>query len=189
MRPQSSATTYLSIFTKQVEGINLDNSQMGRAGRRPVDGIVSVAGLQLLARLDRQRSHVRINRLCDLLERHRAIGSCDGGEAAIDLDIVGTGFEQMRGDLLDFLAQDPRGVLCRTSAQNRAAAGIGSGRHRHRIAVALHDADILKFRAEIVGDDLGERRLQPLPVRGDAKRRGYRAGRSRGGSWRSPSRC
>ena len=80
---------------------------MGGAGRRPVDGIVSVAGLQLFARLDRQRSHVRINSLCDLFERHRAIGPCDGGEATVDLDVVSTCFEQMRSDLLDFLAQYP----------------------------------------------------------------------------------
>ncbi len=63
------------------------------------------------------------------------------------------------------------------AAENRAAAGIGPGRHRDAVAVALDNPDVLEFRAEIVRDDLGQRGFQPLSMRGDAERRRDRAGR------------
>src|SRR5260370_41950172 len=58
---------YISVdLHKTGGGIDLDGSQMGRACRGPVDGIVGVARLQFLTRLDRQCPHVRIDRLGDL---------------------------------------------------------------------------------------------------------------------------
>ena len=80
-----------------------------------------------------------------------------------------------------------RGKRRRAAGEHEAAAGIGAGAAGHGGAVALHDADILEAGAEMLGDDLRQRRLQPLPVRGDAERGGHRAGRIDADRW--PFRC
>ena len=83
-----------------------------------------------------------------------------------------------------FLRSSRAGERRRAARQHRAAARVGAGCRRQRGAVALHDADILDAAAEIVGDDLRQRRLQALAVRGDAESRGDRAGRVDADRWR-----
>ena len=170
-------------------GIDLHRGDVGGGGGRAVDRVVGVARAQFLARLDRQRLHVGIDRLRDLLEGHGAVRADDGRLPAGKLDVVVAGLEQMRGDALDLVPQQRRGVLGRAAAEHRAAARIGAGRHRHRIAVALDDTDILKACAEIVGDDLRQRGFQPLAVGGDAEGRGDGAGRVDRRFLPFPNRC
>ena len=62
--------------------IDLDRGEMGGAGSRAVDRVVGVAALQFLARLDRQRLHVGVDRLRDLPERDGAVGAGDHCSAA-----------------------------------------------------------------------------------------------------------
>ena len=59
--------------------------------------------------------------------------------------------------------------------QHRSAAGNDQRAAREgapaigrAVGVAMHDAHVLRRHADFVGDDLGERRAQPLPVRARA---------------------
>ena len=61
--------------------IDLDRGDVGRRRRGPVDRVVGVGRAQFFARLDRQRLHVGIDGLGDLLERHRAVSTEHDGLA------------------------------------------------------------------------------------------------------------
>ena len=105
-----------------------------------------------------------------------AVGAGDGDFAIRGDKVGGRRLEQVRSGIEQLLAHRLRRQRRRTAGQDHTAAGIGAGATGHGGAVALHDAHILEPGAEMFGNDLGERGLQPLAMRGDAERRGDSAG-------------
>ena len=100
-RPQSSATTNFRMRTKQVAGIDLDGGDVRGCSRRSVDRIVGVGRAQLFARGDRQRLHVGIDSLGNLLESHHPVGPEHDSLPFGHLNVVSVCFEQMGSDSLD----------------------------------------------------------------------------------------
>ena len=143
----------------------------GRRGRAE-DRIVGFGGGEFVAGLRRQPRQVRIDRTRDLAERDRTIGAGDGDFSVFGDKVGGRRLEKVRRGVEQLLAHRLRRQCRRAAGQHHAAAGIGAGAAGNGRAVALHDANVFEAGAEMLGDDLGERRFQALPMRGDAERSG-----------------
>ena len=161
--------------------IDLDRGDMRRRRSGAEHRIVGLGGGEFVAGVRRQPAHFRIDRARHVAEGDEAIGAGDGNFAVFGDEIGGGGLEKMRGGVEHFVAHRLRGERRRAAGQHHAAAGIGAGAAAHGGAVALHDADVFDADAEMFGDDLGQRGLETLAVRGDAERRSDGAGRNRCG--------
>ena len=102
----------------------------------------------------------------DVDERHRDRRyplHVDG--AFFDDEILLRCLEQVGGALGDAFAQRARRVRDRAAGHRRRPAPTGAGQAERRDArVAVADADLLERHAELVGRDLGQRRLVTLTV-------------------------
>src|SRR3989454_4650317 len=80
------------------------------------------------------------------------------------LDIVWRRFEQVRGDppalLLDLVQRHENGG----ATDRSGAAPVRPHAEGDRAGIAVDDVDLLDGNLELVGDELGERRLVPLAV-------------------------
>ena len=60
-------------------------------------------------------------------------------------------------------------LLCRDQAgaagNHQRAAGKGSPPIGRAVGIAMYDSDLRRLYSNLIGDDLGQRRSQPLPVR------------------------
>ena len=95
----------------------------------------------------------------------------------LQLDVGVGRFEQVGGDLLRLvgeLARDHRG---RRTSRGRRPGRIGAEPVRRVVGVAFDDLDVGDRYADLVGDDLGERRLVALPLRLHAELEDRLAGR------------
>ena len=94
-----------------------------------------------------------------------------------DLDVAVVGLEHMAGEPGELVAQRRGGELAGAARDHHRAAGEGAPAIRRPIGVAMDDADLRRLDAELVGDQLGERRRQALAVRRGADPRLDVAGR------------
>ena len=83
----------------------------------------------------------------------------------------------MGGDPDRLLPERLRGEDGRAPADDGAPARVGPGAGRRRRRVAVDDPHVLQPRTELLGDDLGERRLVSLAVAREAEGRRHRAPR------------
>ena len=132
-----------------------------------VDRVVRRVGVE--RRLDPVGQVVRgEDRHRDLADRHALVGAADREPAAGELDVVDRRLEQVRRDrlgLLDHLVGGPDQRLATDDQRPRAVGVEALGRD---LGVAVQHLDVLERDAEPVGDDLAERRLVALAVRGGA---------------------
>src|SRR5262249_57963226 len=85
--------------------------------------------------------------------------------AADELKIVGAGHEQPAGEPASLVSHLGRRASERVTTETRAAAAKRADRLRRAQGVAVADDHVLPGDAELVGDDLRERRLVALAVR------------------------
>ena len=88
-----------------------------------------------------------------------------GELAVLELDVGVGRFEQVRGDLLRLVGELARHHRGGRAADRRRARRVGAEAVRRVVGVALHHLDVGDRDAELVGDDLGERRLVALALR------------------------
>ena len=114
----------------------------------------------------------------DVGEGEAAIGGASHGDLPVpQLDVVGSRLEQVAGDPAHLLRHGPAGEDRRAGAEHGAATAGGAPAIRDEGGVAAHDVDVLDGHAELVGDDLRERRVRALPLIGDADERRDRPAR------------
>ena len=94
----------------------------------------------------------------------------DGAAAGDDLAagaarVVGVALQQMRSDLHDFFSQQTRGMGNGAASHDDAARGDRSHPEGRQRGVAVAHRYLRGIDAELLVRDLGERRLQTLPVR------------------------
>ena len=148
--------------------VHVDRADVGAEGEREVLRLEEARCLE--ARFEIRRQILRDVRFArklrppDLARRHAGRPE----DAALELHVIGRGFEQMRrqtfrfrDDLVD--AHDDGGPADRRAAAAvRVAAVVGD------VRVAVQNDDVLDRDADPVRDDLRERGLLALTVRGDA---------------------
>jgi hypothetical protein len=105
----------------------------------------------------------------DLAHRHgRARGALHGEGTLLELEVVLAGLEQVRGDparlLDDLLGSLDHG----RAADGERPRAVAVEALRRRLGVAVEDLDVLERNTELIGHDLAERGLMPLPVRAGA---------------------
>ena len=96
--------------------------------------------------------------------------------AAHGLQIFRARLEELRREPLSLLPHGDRGLGERAAAEARAAAAERPDRLGRAQRVAVPDDHVLVGDAEMIGDDLGERRLVALAVRARSRDRGDLAG-------------
>src|SRR2546425_1029536 len=95
----------------------------------------------------------------------RAAGRSDDAEAAVDRDdVVDRGLQHAGRESPRLLAHVARGKRQRGSAEGGAAAPERADPLGRAVRVAVTDRNRFWRHAELIGDDLGERRLMPLAV-------------------------
>ena len=145
-------------------GVHLNLAGVGAGGVGEVRRIIERGLLQ--PRLDRLQWVVvgDVGR-----QRHRTevdvlVGAGDAEHAVLELDVVGRGLHQMRGDALglgdDLLRRAHHG----RAADRQRAGPVGAHAHRGARRVAMDDVDHLFRAAEHLGDDLAEGGLMALAV-------------------------
>ncbi len=97
--------------------------------------------------------------------------------AVLELDVGVGRLEQVRGDLLRLVGELARHHRGRRAADGRRARRVGAEAVRRVVGVALDHLDVGHRDAELVGDDLGERRLVALALRLHAELEDRLAGR------------
>ena len=88
--------------------------------------------------------------------------------ARVEDEVAGVGLEEPGRDVEDLVANLARRLEGRRQRDGRAAAREAADAEGHPGAVAVNDRDVIGGHRELLGDDLGERGLDPLPDRGDA---------------------
>ena len=146
-------------------GVDVDDGDVGAVGvgevRRVVDHLCVEpalhSGRQLLAAVGPGR---------DLVDERALLRvALDVPAALLPREIVRARLEHRRGDqprLVAHLARDDRD---RAAGDRRRAASVGAEPVRRPVRVAVADLDVLGRDAELLGDDLRERRLVALPLR------------------------
>ena len=147
-------------------GIYFNFGKMGAVG---VDRRVAFAHAELAMFVKpgfdvRRQIGLLERRLCDVVQRYRAIGSGDREPAIRVLDIAVCGFEHVGGDALalfdDFVGGD---ADCRTG-KGRAARVESADPGRHPVGISVLVADCGAVDAELAGEYLLEGRAVPLAV-------------------------
>src|SRR4030095_9619511 len=145
--------------------LDLDDARVGAKGEAEVRGIVKgrllepgLEPLRIVVRHVRGEGHGA--------KRDRLAGSAFDGElATTELDVTRRRLEQVRRDLLTLLDDLVERHENGGAADRRRTAALGAHAERERPGVAVHDLDLLDRDTELVGRELGERRLVSLPVR------------------------
>ena len=154
------------LFDLHVAGLHVDFDDRDVAGIGEGARRIVVAGLgksRFDLALEAMRLRVGLARKpCD---RDRAVGAGDFCRSVGEHDIVGRSFEQMAGDLDQLGANLSRGDQRGAAGNHQRAAGESAPAVRRAVGVAVHHLDHLGRDADLVGDDLGERRAQALAVR------------------------
>ena len=101
----------------------------------------------------------------DLADAHPLVGALDREPAALELQVVGVGLEQVRRNDLGLLDHLLGGLDDRDPTDHQRTRAIGVQALVRDGGVAVQHLDILEGHAELVGDDLAECRLVPLAVR------------------------
>ena len=104
----------------------------------------------------------------DLLDGEALVGALDREAAVGELEVVLGRLQQVRRELLGLADHLLRRVDDGDAADDQRPRAVGVEALRRDLGVAVQDLDVLERHAELVGDDLAERRLVPLPVRGGA---------------------
>ncbi len=115
-------------------------------------------------------------RLCDLDNRHLAVGPGDREHALAEFDIVHRRFHQVRGDLARLVDNLVGRHQQRRAADGRRAGAAGTLPERHDIRVALAVMHIVEGKAQPVADKLLEHGFMPLAVIGRPRQDRRRAG-------------
>src|SRR3954451_15279643 len=109
---------------------------------------------------------VRVGREGDLLDRLEPVGrALDAELAGLPFEIVLGRLEQVGGELACLGLDLARGHRCRGAGSRRRARPICPEPVRRRVGVAVLDLDVPDREAELLGDDLGVRRLVALSLR------------------------
>ena len=82
----------------------------------------------------------------------------------VDVEIVGGRLEQVGGDRQDLLTGDERGLANGSPEDGPAPAPAGPEGVGRGVGVALVHRHVLGLDPQVLGDDLGGGRLEPLPV-------------------------
>ena len=162
--PQSSTAMNRRTLTWPGARVDVDDADVAavRVGevRRVVDHLRVEVALDALGQLERA---VRVHR--DLLDRPAPLGvALDVPAAELPLEVVGRALERRGGDdpgLVAHLARDERR---RRAGHRRRARAVGAEAERRVVGVAVDDLDVLRRDAELVADDLRERRLVALAL-------------------------
>src|SRR5437773_4433741 len=157
--------------------VHLDHGHVGAEREREVDRIVErrrlEAGLHALGDVVREVGHQR-----HLAPRLLLVGRpLHRPRAALEDEVLLSGLEEVRGDLAALLLDLVETLHDGAAADARRAAAVGAHAERDPRRVAVDHFDLLHRDPELVGDDLGERRLVPLPVGVRAREDRDRAGR------------
>ena len=111
----------------------------------------------------------------DLADREALARRAPDGDMAIHkLEVLGRRLEQVRGDAQELLANVTGRAHRGAAADDSGPAAVASRRVRRRSRISLDDLDVLEVDAQLVGSDLRERRLVPLPVRLETGRERHR---------------
>jgi hypothetical protein len=81
-----------------------------------------------------------------------------------DLDVGGSGLEELRGGKDDLVSHLPGGDVDRAARIDSAPRGKGADAERYGSRVSADDRDPVRRNAQSVSGDLGEGRLVPLPL-------------------------
>src|SRR5438046_1358767 len=130
---------------------------------------------RLESRLEVGWQLARVSAGRDLGEAERAIGYALHLVAAVGVDDVhGRRLEHVGGDAPGLVLDPEGGLEDGGAADGEAAAPTRAVAHRGVEGIAVADDDLVEVHPEVVGDDLGERRLVPLTVRRGARDRRHR---------------
>jgi len=92
-----------------------------------------------------------MNDICDLADRHRAVGAGDREGAVGKGDVGGVGLHEMRRKALaafdDLVGRGAR----RAAADHHAARGVSAAADRDLVGVGLREMDLVEGHAEPVG--------------------------------------
>src|SRR5690606_38571043 len=113
----------------------------------------------------------------DLAHAELLVGSGNGEDAMLMLDILNRGFHEMGGDFLRFLNDLVDRLDNRRAADGKRARAVGTHAEGDFTGVPMHDLDTFDRHAKLVGDDLRKGRLMPLAVAVTAGKDRYAAGR------------
>ena len=155
-------------FTLRGARIDVDDADVGaereRQVGRVVDGLGVEAALDALGQLDRSaRGHG------DLLDRRALLRvALDEPAALLPLEVLGRHLEHRRGDDPRPVADLARDERRRGAADRRRARPVGAEAVGRVVGVAVDHVDVLGRDPELLGDDLGERRLVALALGLDA---------------------
>ena len=144
------------------------------------EGIDELRRTEELGRLepgvDVGRELARIGAGRDLGEAEGAIGHALHLVATVGIgDVHGRRLEQVGGDAPRLVLHTERRLEDRGPTDGEAAASARAVAHGRVEGVAVTDDDLVEVHPELVGDDLGERRLVPLTVGRGARDRRHRA--------------
>jgi hypothetical protein len=101
----------------------------------------------------------------DLLDGLALVRAAHRERAVLELDVVLVGLEHVRRELPSLRDHLLRRVDDRDATDGERARPVGVQALGRDLGVAVQDLDVLERHAELVGHDLAERRLVPLPVR------------------------
>ena len=146
-------------------GVDVDDGDV-RAVRVSEVGRV-VDHLRVEAALHADGHRLTAVRPCrDLLDQRALLGvALDVPAALLPREILGAGLEHRRRDLAGLVAHLARDHGDRRPGDRCRAAAVGAEPVRRPVRVAGADLDVLRRDAELLGDDLRERRLVALPLR------------------------
>ena len=180
MRPQSCMVTYLSMRTAPV---TRSISTPQKSKMKPWQSEELISSFSVGRRQFRRRPEHGLAQRLDFVVGHQARRPVAGGgqprkcdcvvgiaarsrPAARELDLVGADIE-LRGRQFSELRLDlHRGEMRRAADRGREAAGIIAGGDRPGIARGIElgdDADVGRFQAERIGDDLRQHGAVALP--------------------------
>ena len=145
-------------------GVDLVLRVRRRQFRRVPHGGFADAGLDIV----RQARRRPVGQPADAVEGNGVVRIVGGVDPAVgEFDIVGRHIKVRRRDPRHFLAHPHGGQVRRARRGRREAAGIVAGRDRPavlgRVRIQRHD-DVVRGQPELVGDDLGQRRLMALAL-------------------------
>ena len=156
-------------------GVDLDRDDVRPERERQVRRVVVVDALEPGLHALRV---VRVRRERHVLDRLDLIGrAADGELPGLVLDVLLGHLEQVRRELHRLLADAAGDHRRRRAGRGRGPRGVRAEAVRRVVRVAVHDLDVLRLDPELAGDDLGERRLVPLPLRLAAELEDRLAGR------------
>ena len=151
-------------------GVDVDDGDVGAVGvgevRRVVDHLRVEPALHALGH---RLAAVGAQR--DVLDHRALLGvALDVPAALLPGEVLGPRLEHRRGDQARLVAHLARDDRHRGAGDRRRAAAVGAEAVGRLVGVAVAHLDVLRRDAELLGDDLRERRLVALALRLGADR-------------------